>query len=477
MSVPGSREVYPGARIAAAEVDGSPQGVVDPATGNDFAQVGWVGSEAVDAAVRAAADAWPRWEATPARERARALRLIAGDLRADADRLARLVSAETGKRLAEANGEVLFSADYFDWFAEAATALADEQRVTAARRFLVRRHAVGVVAALTPWNFPLSIPARKLAPALAAGCSVVLKPSELTPLSAYELAEICDRHLPPGTSNIVIGDGELLANALVDHADVAGVTFTGSTRVGALVAARAAATFTRCTLELGGRAPFVVCADADADAALEALLVAKFRNNGASCIAANNVFVHQSRYPEVLDALVARVPSLRLGHPGDAGTELGPLIRPTHVTRLRDLVDEARAAGCKVWSGPEPTGPGFYLEPSVVEGLESTADLRLWTEEVFGPVCVVRPYADEDALVAEVNGWGCGLGGYVASSDLEHAVSLAERLRIGIIGINNGAPNTPEVPFGGFGSSGVGREGGLSGLLEFTEEQTLSVAR
>ncbi len=474
MSPTDPRTSYPGARVAAAPREGAVHGVVDPATGDEFAQVGWVGPDTVADAVRAASDALPGWQQVPARERARALRLIADDLRADADRLARIVTAETGKRIAEAKAEVGFSADYFDWFAEAATALGAEQRVTPARRFLIHRHPLGVVAALTPWNFPLSIPARKLAPAVAAGCTVVLKPSELTPLSAYELVELCDRRLPPGVTNLVIGDGASLSNALVDHPSVAGVTFTGSTRVGGLVAARAATSFTRCTLELGGRAPFVVCADADPDQALEALLVAKFRNNGASCIAANNVFVHESLHSELLPRLVERVRALRVGAPGDTATELGPLIGADHVTRLRGLVDKARAAGCRVWSAPEASGPGFYLEPSVVE---VTSDVDLWNDEIFGPVCAVRPFDGEDALVDEVNGWGCGLGGYVVSSDTEHAVRLAERLRIGIVGVNNGAPNTPEVPFGGFGSSGIGREGGMSGLYEFTEEQTVSVAR
>ncbi|HEY8455594.1 MAG TPA: aldehyde dehydrogenase family protein [Actinopolymorphaceae bacterium] len=466
----------PATRVAGSDHAGEAgHTIVDPASGKEVAQVGWAGPELVDEAVEVAVASWPGWAEKSARQRGEALRRIAGDLRDATDRLAQLITAESGKRLAEARAEVAFSADYFDWFAEAAaTAATADQRVTPNRRFLVNRQPVGVVAALTPWNFPLSIPARKLAPALAAGCPVVLKPSELTPLAAYELVRICERHLPSGVVGFVLGDGEVVSNALVDHRDVACVTFTGSTRVGALVAARAATSFTRVTLELGGKAPFIVCEDADLERAVEILLVAKFRNNGASCIAANNVFVHQSRYTDVLDLLVDRVRSLRVGDPRDEETELGPLIQPAHVERLRNLVEQARESGCRVWSGGPVPAQGNFMEPTLVETL---TDLTLWNGEIFGPVCAVRPFANEDAVVNEVNTWGCGLGGYVVSSDSERGARLAERLRIGIVGVNNGAPNTPEVPFGGFGSSGIGREGGMSGLYEFTEEQTVSVAR
>jgi succinate-semialdehyde dehydrogenase / glutarate-semialdehyde dehydrogenase len=463
----------PSAIVAGQPRPGEEHELPDPATAATCARVGWGDAGDVHDAVVAADAAASAWAATPARERAAALRAVAADVRAHADALADLVTAETGKRYAEAAGEAQFSAAYFDWFADAATMPADQHLRTAQRRFLVRREPVGVVAAVSPWNFPLSIPARKLAPALAAGCPVVLKPSELTPLSGLALAEIAGRHLPAGVVNIVVGDGEKLTTALVDHEAVAAVSFTGSTRVGTLVAQRAMGTMTRVTMELGGQAPFVVCEDADIDVALEALMVAKFRNNGASCIAANNVFVHRSVYESVLEALSIRVPSLRVGDPRATDTELGPLLRPEHVERLSSLVREAERDDCRVWTGSAPA-TGWYCPPSLVAAESDTA---LWRQEVFGPVCVVRPFDDEDAVVREVNGWRTGLGGYVVSADTERAVGLASRLRIGIVGVNNGAPNTPEVPFGGFGYAGLGREGGLSGLHEFTEEQTISLAR
>ncbi|MQA09424.1 MAG: aldehyde dehydrogenase family protein [Pseudonocardiaceae bacterium] len=465
--------VAPSAIVAGLPRAGERHDLPDPSTGNTFADVAWGDVDDVHDAVRAAVAVAPEWAATSARERAAALRAIAAELRENSAALADVIMMETGKRYAEAEGEVGFSAQYFEWFADAATMPTDQHLRTGARRFLVSHQPVGVVAAVSPWNFPLSIPARKVAPALAAGSPVVLKPSELTPLSGLGLTQLAGRHLPGGSLNVVVGDGEKITTALVDQDSVAAVSFTGSTRVGTLVAQRAMGSMTRVTMELGGKAPFVICADADLDVAVEALLVAKFRNNGASCIAANNVFVHRGVYDSVLRSLADRIPALRVGDPRDPATELGPLLRQSHVARLTDLVRRAEADGCRVRAGNVPE-QGWYCPPTLVEAENDTA---LWGEEVFGPVCVVRPYDDEDALVREVNGWRCGLGGYVMSASAEHAVELAARLRIGIVGVNNGAPNTPEVPFGGFGFAGFGREGGLTGLHEFTEQQSIALAR
>lgn len=471
---PTSGQIAPAARISGRSAPGDSHELPDPATGQPYAHVGWAGASLVEEAVKAADDAFAEWAETPPRERAAALRAIAGSLRDNAEQLGDLIVHETGKRRVEAVGEALFSANCFDWFADAATPLTEQHLTNSARRFVVRRHPVGVVAAVSPWNFPLSIPARKVAPALAAGCPVVQKPSELTPLSTLALTAICERYLPSGVVGAVIGDGEKLTTALVDHPAVASVTFTGSTRTGSLVAARATDSMTRVTMELGGKAPFVVCADADPDVALDALLVAKFRNNGASCIAANNVFIHESRYPAMVALLRERVAAMQVGDPRAESTELGPLVRPGQVDRVVGLVDDAESRGCAVTRGSVGPGHGYFAAPAVVE---ATEDVGLWRQEIFGPALAVRPFSDEDAVVHEVNGWRTGLGGYVISSDAQHGLDLAARLRIGIIGINNGAPNTPEVPFGGFGFGGIGREGGFAGLLEFTEEQTLSLAR
>ncbi|MFI5715921.1 aldehyde dehydrogenase family protein [Nocardia sp. NPDC051750] len=474
LTSPSTETVVAGARIGGEAIEGTPHDIPDPATGERLAWVGWVTGDVARRAASVAAGAFREWSDTPPRQRAAALRAIAADLRANTEALAATISAESGKRLAEAVGEVGFSAQYFEWFADAATMPGDGGFVTAQRRFTTTRRPVGVVAAVSPWNFPLSIPARKVAPALAAGCTVVQKASELTPLTSVAFTEICERHLPPGTVNVVVGAGDELTSALVDSPDIAAVTFTGSTPVGILVAQRAMASMTRVTMELGGKGPFIVTAEADPGAALEALLIAKFRNNGASCIAANNVFVHESHYADFVAELRTRITALVAGHPADKGTDVGPMLRAAHAERLEDLVARAAADGCPVDRSEVGPGHGHYVAPTLVEAV---ADTPLWHQEIFGPVCAVRPYTSEDEVVAEVNGWNTGLGGYVMSADTERAAQLADRLDIGIVGVNNGAPNTPEVPFGGFGLAGLGREGGLSGLLEFTEEKTVSFAR
>lgn len=456
------------------EVLGGPTRLVpvDPSTERPLAVVEGGDAEHARRAVARSRRAFPEWAATPAGDRATALRAAAAALRGDpADALAMLVSHETGKRLEEARAEVLFSAAFLDWFADAAS---DEptHHASAGRRFVVSRKALGVVAALTPWNFPVSIPTRKVAAALACGCTVVLKPSELTPLSGLRLAEILEPHLPPGVLTTVAGNGAELSNALIDEPDVAVVTFTGSTRVGALVSARCAPSFTRVVLELGGRAPFIVLDDADVEAAVEILLVAKYRNNGASCISANNVFVHRSLYDDFLASYVDRSAGLRLGPPSRNDTELGPLITGGQASRVQGLVDDARRRGAHVFQADRPA-VGHFVAPAVVEAL---SDMPLWEEEVFGPVTPVRPFDDEAAVLAEVNSWDYGLGGYVCGTDPARAAHVADCLDIGIVGVNNGAPNAPEVPFGGFKHSGIGREGGVEGLLEFTEAKTVSIA-
>lgn len=464
----------PGARINGATEAGDPQHLVRPADGAPLARAGWVGADAVSLAVAAAVDSRAGWAATPARERAAAMRAIADDLRAEAEELAAIICTESGKRLAEARGEAVGSATYFDWFAEAA-AIAEEEggRTTPGRRFRVRHHPVGVVAALGTWNFPLSIPARKLAAALAAGCPTILKASERTPISADRLVAICERHVPTGVIGSLMGGPEL-ATALIDHPEVAAISFTGSTPVGLRVGERAARSHTRAVLELGGKAPFIVRADADIADAAEHLMLAKLRNNGESCIAANNVFVHSSVRAELQQVLTERIAAVKPGPPEHPASDLGPLIDGAAVRRLEDLIAQASRDGAEVVRGKSGPDHETYMAAALVTCDNPT---QLWDEEIFGPVLSLRSYDDEAAVVAEVNSWNMGLSGYVCGQDLAAAQDLAEQLRVGIVGINNGAPNTPEVPFGGFGGSGIGREGGMSGYREFIEEQTISVAR
>jgi succinate-semialdehyde dehydrogenase / glutarate-semialdehyde dehydrogenase len=462
-------------RVGGTVLPGGDRPIYNPATGEPFAAVGWADVAAADAAVTAARAAQREWAATGPRDRAAALRTIASELRNMAEPLGSLICAESGKRLEEAEAEVGFSARYFDWFADACTRVDDAYYETPQRRFLIRHKPAGVVAAISPWNFPLSIPARKVAPALAAGCGVVQKPSELTPLSSLVLTSVCEQFLPEGLVSVLVGDGSVLTPALVDHPEVRVVTFTGSTGVGRVVAERAGRTFTQAVLELGGRAPFVICEDADVPTAVEALLVAKFRNNGESCLAANNVFVHADVYDDVLSRLNERLEALMVGDPRDPRTGLGPLIRAEEVARIDRIVRETRETGAKVTSFGKLPDCGWYAPATLVE--EPCEDTEAWATEIFGPVISVRRFTDEAAAVADINRWRTGLGGYVVTADPERQVSLARSLDIGVMAINNGAPNTPEVPFGGRGDSGLGREGGMSGLLEFTSEQTISIAR
>jgi succinate-semialdehyde dehydrogenase/glutarate-semialdehyde dehydrogenase len=466
----------PAARIGDTVRSGTLHEVTNPADGTVASTAGWVGTDAVDQAVDAAVAVRRAWADTPARERAAAMRSIAADLRSDVDRLAGLIVSETGKRRAEAQAEVEFSAKYFDWFGEAATTVDTTSGLTTPiRRFTVRRVPAGVVAALGTWNFPLSIPARKIAASLAAGCPTILKASERTPATADALVVIGQRHLPTGVLGSVLGDAAI-SNALIDHPQVAAVSFTGSTAIGRQVAERCAVGFTRAVLELGGRAPFIVRHDADLADAVEQVMIAKLRNNGESCIAANNVFVHAGIATEFTELLAERVRAVTTGSPDDPDTDLGPLIDAAAVDRLEGLIDDAAAAGAEVTRGRPGPENGCYLSPALVE-CTGADGIALWEEEVFGPVISLRTFTDESAVTDEVNGWGVGLAGYVCGTDAEANQALAESLRVGIVGINNAAPNTPEVPFGGFGGSGLSREGGLSGYLAFTEEQTISTAR
>ncbi|WP_178945187.1 aldehyde dehydrogenase family protein [Kocuria sp. TGY1127_2] len=465
----------PAARIGCQTLEGIAHDVIDPATGAALGSVGWASAADVDHAVGVAADAFADWSSAPARTRAAALRAIAADLRSKAAKIAPVIAAESGKLLAEATAEVEFSAKYFDWFAEA-PAIAEEEagRVTPLRRFRVRRHPVGVVAAIGTWNFPLSIPARKIAASIAAGCPTVLKPSERTPVSSDALVRICERHLPVGVIGQVIGDGLEISNALIDDPRVAAVTFTGSTPIGKIIAERAGRSLTRVCLELGGRAPFIVREDADVADAVEHLLIAKLRNNGESCIAANTVFVPSTLAEDFRTVLAARIEATRPGAQTDAEADFGPLIDQDAVTRLTDLVEQAEQSGRRVVRGQTGPDNGAFMAAALVEDARGT---ELYEQEIFGPVIALVTYDDESAVVEEINGWGVGLAGYVCGRDLAAAQNLAERLRIGIVGINNGAPNTPEVPFGGFGASGIGREGGMAGYDEFTEQQSISIAR
>lgn len=467
-------DALPGNRIAGRLSSGPDHHpITDPVTGATDGTVAGGGADAADAAVGEAARWVGRLSVT---QRRSLLERVAAALGDRADELADIVVAETGKRRAEAVAEVGFSARYFTTFAELADGLQDERlALRDGATHVVSPRPVGVVAALTPWNFPVSIPARKIAPAIAAGCGVVFKPSERAPRSGLWLAALLDElGDEPGLVNVVSGTPESTVAPWLADPRVRSVTFTGSTAVGHILGEQCGARGIRLTSELGGDAPLVVLDDADVSAAVELLLVAKYRNNGQSCIAANQVWVPEPMLDEVTAAFVEASRALDIGDPRDPATDLGPLAPPRDPARLAGLAAEARSQGAEVIeAGTAPDGDGHWSPPVVCVGRDGMQPLA--GQEVFGPLTQMAGYADLDHVVDQVSRSPYGLAGYVAGADLDRATTLAARLDVGIAGINTAAPNMPQVPFSGRKGSGIGYEGGRQGLEEFVAYQTLAV--
>ncbi|MDI2030205.1 aldehyde dehydrogenase family protein [Saccharopolyspora sp. TS4A08] len=449
--------------------------VIEPATGDPlFELVGGGATEArvvLDEAERAERG----WAETAPAARAEALRGIASALRSDpeAEGLAVLISRETGKRIAESRAEVGLSAAFFEWFADAIRSRSGASHsVVPGLRHEVIQRPLGIVAVLTPWNFPVSIPARKIAPALAAGCPVLFKPSEVAPASALRLAEIIEAHVPAGVVGTVLGDPAEVSGTWLDDPRVRGLTFTGSTRVGKLLAAQTAANFTRNVFELGGNAPFVVLDDADPVRAADVLAVAKYRNNGQSCIAAQQVWVPQHLVDDFTAAFLRVTGELVLGDPLDPDTTLGPLALPGDPARIAEIAQDAARSGADVVTS-DVTLPdrGHYARPVLCV---NPAGGRAVEEEVFGPLATVRSYTDLGEVLAATSADRCGLGGYVIGEPVR-ATAVAQALDVGIVGVNNATPNAPVVPFGGLKQSGLGWEGGQIGLDAFLTWHTTAV--
>jgi len=468
--VPGVRSRgAPVPALTAAEME-----VFDPATGSVVATVAGGGKRDAARAADAASDALAGWSATPPARRAEALQCVAGALRDGAEELAQLVTIETGKRIAEARAEISFSAEFFEWFAAAGSSLAGE--VWEARpgtTHFVAAQPLGVVAVITPWNFPVSIPARKLAPALAAGCTALFKPSEAAPLSGLRLAELIEEAVPPGVVETVVGPSEEVAGVWFADRRVRGLSFTGSTRVGAAIASQVAGRFVRTVLELGGCAPFVVLDDADLDAAAGCVAAAKLRNNGQSCIAANTLYAPRRLVPDLVGRLEALCASTVVGDPLDEATGLGPTCLASDPSRLAALVDDAAGRGAKVLAPSAVPAEGFFVGPTLC--VQPGADARMVNEEVFGPVLPVVAYDNVDEAVETANRSPYGLAAYVFGGDLDAARRIAARLDVGLVGVNTASPNTPQVPFSPRRDSGLGVEGGRAGLEEFVAYQTVAV--
>ena len=448
--------------------------VLDPATEEPIASVANASVEDCLQAVRAADRAFPAWRQTAPRQRGEILRKAFELMMARQRDLAELISRENGKILADAMAEVAYAAEFFRWYAEEAVRIDGEYRraPSGAYWILVTRQPVGVALLITPWNFPAAMATRKIAPALAAGCTVVLKAAGETPLTALAVAGIlAEAGVPDGVVNVVVPDppGDAV-QAMLASGLVRKLSFTGSTRVGAALLAQAAPRIINCSMELGGNAPFVVFADADLHAAVDGAMVAKMRNAGAACTAANRFYVERSAVAAFTEELAARMGALTMGPGLDPGSTVGALVSGAQRDRVAGVVDRlVDGGGVTVVGGTRPGGRGYFYPPTVVGDV--AADSPVLQEEIFGPVAPIVAFDDTEAMLAHANGVEHGLVSYVYSGDIGRAMRVAEALETGMVGLNRGLVSDPAAPFGGVKASGLGREGGHEGLLAFLEQK------
>ena len=462
------------------DLTGRTFGVRDPSNDSMVAEV--VDSNASDAkaAVDAAHAALPSWRAAPARARAQVLKRWHALILRHQEDLARLISREQGKPLAEARGEILYAASYVEWFAEEATRSYGDviPETVRGRKMLVVKEGVGVVAAITPWNFPAAMMARKVAPALAAGCTVVAKPAEDTPLTSLALAVLADEAgVPAGVLNVVTASRSRAAEVVdvwLADARVRKITFTGSTPVGKHLARESSSTLKRLSLELGGNAPFIVFDDADVDASVEGLMAAKFRNGGQTCVSPNRVYVQAAVHDAFVDKLVGCVAALRVGPASDAASQIGPMINRQAVRKIESHIADALAHGASVVVGGtrvlENQGPN-YIAPAVLTG--ATAAMQLAKEETFGPLAAIFRFDTEEEVLAAANDTPFGLAAYFYSRDIKRIWRVGGAIECGIVGINEGLVSSETAPFGGIKESGYGREGSRRGLDDYMDVKYL----
>ena len=445
--------------------------VINPATGAVIARVPDLGAAETRAAIDAAQRALPGWSGLLAKERGAILRRWYELQLAHARDIAEIMTAEQGKPLAEALGEISYGASFVEFFAEEAKRIYGETIPSHKKggRIIVQQQPVGVVGAITPWNFPFAMITRKVAPALAVGCTVVLKPAPDTPLTALALAALGEEAgIPAGVLNIVTGDAEAIGGELTSNPAVRALTFTGSTRVGKILMAQCAGTVKKVGLELGGNAPFIVFEDADLDKAVEGAMVCKFRNAGQTCVCANRILVQDSVYDAFTEKLAARVAAMKVGPGEEEGVVLGPLINEAGLAKVEAHVSDALAKGAKAIVGGKRHALGHtFFEPTVLTG--ASTNMRLATEETFGPVAPLFRFASEDEAVSFANATPYGLAAYFYSRDVARVFRVTEKLEFGIVGVNDGIISTEVAPFGGVKESGLGREGSRHGVEEFLE--------
>ncbi|MEC5217045.1 succinate-semialdehyde dehydrogenase/glutarate-semialdehyde dehydrogenase [Actimicrobium sp. GrIS 1.19] len=448
--------------------------VTNPVDNSRIGTVPNLGAEATRQAIDAAAAALPAWSAKTGKERAAVLRKWFDLILANADDLAALMTAEQGKPLAEAKGEVLYGASFIEWFAEEAKRVTGDVMAStwSDKRMVVLKQPIGVCASITPWNFPIAMITRKVAPAIAAGCTIVIKPAEQTPLSALAIATLAQRAgMPAGVINIITADADNsieVGKVLCDSPIVRHLSFTGSTPVGRILMQQCAPTVKKLALELGGHAPFIVFEDADLDAAVEGALQSKYRNAGQTCVCTNRFYAHDSIYDRFVERLAAGAAAIKVGDGAEAGVGLGPLIDDQAIAKVEDHVRDALAKGATLVTGGarHPRGPHFYAA-TVLSNL--TADMKIMREETFGPVAAVIRFSTEAEVIAAANDTDFGLASYFYSRDIGRVWRVAERLEYGMVGINTGLISNEVAPFGGVKQSGLGREGSRYGMDEYLE--------
>lgn len=445
--------------------------IIDPGSGDKLGTVPDMGADETGRAISAAQAALPEWRAKTAGERARLLRRLHDLMLQHQDDLGELLCREQGKPLGEARGEIAYGASFVEWFAEEGKRAYGEviPSHAADRRLVVLKQGIGVVAAITPWNFPNAMITRKLAPALAAGCTIVIKPAPATPYSALAIARLCEMAgIPKGVVNVVTGDAKAIGAVLTSSPVVAKLSFTGSTEVGRQLLRDCAATVKKCSMELGGNAPFLVFDDADVDAAIEGAMVSKFRNGGQTCVCTNRFYVQDGVYDEFVEKLAARVERMQVGYGLEQGTDVGPLIDETAVTKVEEHLRDAVDQGASVLAGGHRDAKGGnYFTPTVVAGV--TSAMRLAREETFGPLAGVIRFHDEADAISMANDTEFGLASYFYTKDLSRAWRVGEALETGMVGVNTGLISTEVAPFGGVKQSGLGREGSHHGLDDYME--------
>jgi len=459
--------------------DGATFAVTNPADGSLVAQVPELTVEDARSAIEAANAAWPAWRSKTAKERSAILRRWFDLMLANKDDLAALMTAEQGKPLAESAGEIMYGASFIEWFAEEAKRVYGDVIPTHLpdRRILTIKQGVGVVAAVTPWNFPNAMITRKAGPAMAAGCPIVIKPASETPLSALALAELAEQAgVPAGVFNVITTtNSRAVGKELTESPLVRKFSFTGSTEVGKALIRQCASTVKKVSMELGGNAPFIVFDDANVDAAVSGAIISKYRNAGQTCVCANRIYVQEGVYDQFVEKFTKAVKGLKVGRGEEAGVNIGPMISPSAIEKVEELLEDARSKGASVVEGGERhTLGGLFYQPTVVSGV--TADMAFATEEIFGPVAPIFRFSSEEEVIRLANATEFGLASYFYARDLGRVFRVAEELEYGMVCVNDGILSTETAPFGGVKESGIGREGSKYGIDEFIEIKYITLA-